>query len=180
MGQYIHPIFVVLTFSSALLYSTASKADGGLLRLRQNVGNYAISVFTSPTPIRAGTVDFSVLVQNADTGEFVPNAEVTVWLKVPGTVQTLRYAATIEAATNRLFKAAVFNLPEAGPWDVEVAVEGPLGKARVAFEVKADERLPHWRELWPWFGWPGVVVALFGAYRLLSWPGANRIAATTA
>lgn len=169
MCQHIQPIFISLVLSSALLHSASpARADGGILRLRQNVGGYAIAVFTSPTPIRVGAVDVSVLVQNAATGEFVPDADVTVCLKVPGTEHTLRYAATAGAATNRLFKAAVFNLSEAGSWHLEVAVRGPHSSAQVAFEIKADERLPRWRELWPWFGWPAFVVVLFGGHQLLS------------
>lgn len=169
MCQRIHSIFGSLIVVSSLLYSApVAKADGGLLRLHQKAGGYEIAVFTSPTPIRVGTVDVSVLVESAETGRFLPDAQVTVCLKVPGTEHVLRYEATSDAATNRLFKAAVFELPEAGSWDAEVLVEGPQGPARVAFALAADGRLPRWRELLPWFAWPGVVVALFGAHQLLA------------
>jgi hypothetical protein len=169
MCQRIRPLFIVLVLSSGLLHSAPqARADGGLLRLRQKVAGYEITVFTSPTPVRVGTVDVSVLVQKAATGEFVPDAQVTVCVKIPGTEHTLKYAATSDAATNKLFKAAVFNLPEAGSRDVEVVVEGPHEAAQVTFAIEANEQLPRWRELWPWFAWPAVVVALFGAHRLLA------------
>jgi hypothetical protein len=174
MCRHIQSIFSLLVLLSALLYFISpARADGGLLRLRQKVGGYQIAVFTSPTPIRVGAVDISVFVQNAETGEFVPDADVTVCLKIPGTEHVLRYPATSDAATNRLFKAAVFNVPEAGSWDAEVLVGGPRGPAQVAFAVTADGRLPRWRELWPWFGWPGVAVVLFGAHKLLARRGSS-------
>src|SRR5262245_19999138 len=115
MNQRIQRIFILLVLLAALLHpASLARADGGFLRLRQKVGRYEISVFTSPNPIRVGTVDVSVLVQDAATGELVPVTNVTVCLKVPRTERILRYAATNDVTTNRLFKAAVFKLPRAG------------------------------------------------------------------
>jgi len=50
---------------------------------------------------------------------------------------------------------------------VAAAVEGPHGPALVRFGVEADEPPPRWLDLWPWFGWPALVVALFGVHRVL-------------
>ena len=55
-----------------------ARGDGGTLRLSRSEGNYRISVFTAPTPFRAGPVDISVLVQDAITGEVMPKASVTI------------------------------------------------------------------------------------------------------
>ena len=136
------------------------------MRLRERAGRYQITVFTSPTPLRAGPVDVSVLVQDTATGEFVPEAWVTVCLKAPGAGHVLECPATTEAATNKLFRAAELRLPEPGWWDVAVAVEGPHGPALVRFEIQADEPPPRWLDLWPWFGWPALVVALFGIHHV--------------
>jgi hypothetical protein len=78
------------------------------------------------------------------------------------------YPATAEAATNKLFRAAEFQLPMPGWWDVTVAVDGPHGSAAVHFPIEADEPLPLWLDLWPWFSWPAVVVGLFGVHRMLA------------
>jgi hypothetical protein len=137
------------------------------VRLRERAGGYQITVFTSPTPFRAGPVDVSVLVQDDATGECVPEARVTVRLEATGTGCVREYPTTAEAATNKLFRAAEFRLPESGWWDVAVAVEGPHGPALVRFGVQADEPLPRWLDLWPWFGWPALAVALFSVHRLL-------------
>ena len=144
-----------------------ARADGGAVRLREQAGGYQITIFTSPTPFRAGPVDVSVLVQDAATGEYLPEARVSLCLKAAGDGRVLEYPATEEAATNKLLRAAEFQLPEPGSWDVAVAVEGPHGPALVRFEVQADEPLPRWLDLWPWFGWPALAVALFGIHRAL-------------
>src|SRR5262249_13747831 len=160
---------VRLVLVPALLLAPSSllRADGGAVRLRERASSYQITVFTSPTPFRAGPVDVSVLVQDAATGEYVPEARVTVRLKAPGAGRTVECPATTEAATNRLFHAAVFELPGPGWWDVEVAVDGPLGPALLPFGVEADGPAPRWLELWPWFTWPSLVVALFGLHQVL-------------
>jgi hypothetical protein len=137
------------------------------VRLREGAGAYQIAVFTSPTPFRAGPVDVSVLVQDGATGEYIPAARVTVRLTARRSGQALEHPATTEAATNKLFHAADFELPESGWWDVEVTVEGPHGPARVRFEVEADDPPPRWLELWPWLTWPALAVGLFGLHRLL-------------
>src|SRR3954466_8251867 len=96
------PPIVMLALLSCLIFhpSSLARADGGAVRLRQRAGGYQIAVFTSPTPFRAGPVDVSVLVQDAATGECVPEAQVTVCLKAPAAGRALECPATTEAATN--------------------------------------------------------------------------------
>lgn len=137
------------------------------MRLHQRAGGYQVAVFTAPTPLRAGPVDISVLVQDAATGAWAPEARVVVQLKASQSGRRLEFQATTEASTNRLLHAAVFDLPEPGLWEVEVAIDGPPGPARVHFALEADEAQPRWQELWPWYSWPAFVVALFGVHRLL-------------
>jgi hypothetical protein len=168
MTHSARPIIGLLLLSFFIFHpSSFARADGGAVRLHERAGTYQIAVFTSPTPFRAGPVDVSVLVQDAVTGDCVPEAQVTVRLTARNSGQVLEYPATAEAATNKLFHAAVFQLPEPGWWDVSVAVEGPHGPARIRFGVQADEPPPRWLELWPWFGWPVFAVALFGLHQVL-------------
>src|SRR5882757_1853251 len=55
-------------------------ADGGRVVLIERQGSYRISVFTSPDPLRAGPIDISVLLQDAETGNAITNAQVNVSL----------------------------------------------------------------------------------------------------
>ena len=56
----------------------------------------------------------------------------------------LEYPATTEAATNKLFRAAQFELPEPGRWRMQVQIEGLHGLAVIGGEVEAAEPLPRW------------------------------------
>jgi hypothetical protein len=162
------PVVCVFVLSLILPPSSFLRADGGTLCLLERVGGYQVAIFTSPTPLRAGPVDVSILVQDASTRERVPGARVVVRLKRHGTTEpALEYEATTEAATNKLFHAAKFDLPESGHWDIEVRVDGSLGPARVRCEVEAAGPLPRWLEVWPWVGWPVLAILLFGVHQRL-------------
>src|SRR4029077_2177515 len=99
-----------------------ANGDGGTVRLSLMRSGYLITVFSSPSPFRAGPVDISVLVQDASTGEPVPQARVTVRMTKMG-LEPLEYPATHEVATNKLLHAAEFEIPTPGRWKLEVEVE---------------------------------------------------------
>jgi hypothetical protein len=143
-------------------------ADGGAVRLSERWGHYRITVFTSPTPLRAGPVDVSVFVQDAATGEPVANAQIAVRASPrEHSEAAIHQRATADAATNKLFQAALFDLPQAGWWDVTINVEGLGEPVEVHFEMEADEPLPRVWEMTPWIAWPAVVVLLFVVHKWL-------------
>jgi hypothetical protein len=161
-------ICLLLVSSFLLLPSSFLRADGGTVRLSEQRGDYRITVFTAPTPLRAGLVDISVLVQDASTGEPASGVQVTIqaaWRSSPGVA--IQHPATTEAATNKLYYAATFDLPEPGWYALEVFIDGALGEVQVSFEVEAAEPLPPWLAMWPWVGWPVLAIILFGIHQLL-------------
>src|SRR5688572_20861731 len=93
--------------------SAPSWADGGQLRLIERHGNLQIAVFTSPNPLRAGPVDISVLVQDARTGQPIDYANVYVQIaRSDQTGKPIVAPATAAAATNKLMRAALVELPD--------------------------------------------------------------------
>jgi hypothetical protein len=141
--------------------------DGGTVLLSEKTGGLLVTVFASPAPFRAGPVDISVLVQDALTGQPLPEARVAVRMRKPG-LAAPDHPATHEAATNKLLHAAQFELPEPGRWHVDIQIESEQGMATVGGELEAAAPLPRWRELWPWIGWPALAIALFAIHQLLS------------
>ena len=55
-------------------------ADGGTVRLSEMQGPYRITALTSPNPFRSGPVEINVLVQDATTGDALPDANVRLSL----------------------------------------------------------------------------------------------------
>jgi hypothetical protein len=158
----------VLLISGPLPFPTPAMADGGALRLSQEQGNYRIAIFTSPTPLRAGPVDISALVQNAATHEPVSDVQIEVRaVRRDRRGAVIHRPATFEAATNKLFQAAALNLNEPGPWQLEIGLDGPLGEALVALDIEVEKPLPRYLTMWPWLTWPVLPILLFGAHRFL-------------
>lgn len=146
------------------------RGDGGTIRLSRRDGGLQITVFSAPTPLRAGPVDISVLVQDAITSEPIPEARVTVKLTLRDQRGlSIQRAATSDAATNKLLKAAVFVLPEPGRWEVEIAIERGQAATTVHFDLDAAGSAPKWPVMWPWIGWPAPVILLFSVHHLLVW-----------
>jgi hypothetical protein len=162
-----HPIAgLVFVFLFLGTSCAAARGDGSTVCMSGRQGSYVIAVFSAPTPLRAGPIDISVLVQDARSGEPVTEAQVTVRLTMPEQ-PPLSVAATQEAATNKLLRAASIDLPSAGRWHLDVDVDGPHGAAVISCDLDAANRLPKWRELWPWVCWPALVILLFGLHQAL-------------
>jgi hypothetical protein len=158
----------LLPVSVLVLLPSLAAADGGTVRLSEQKGSYRVTVFTAPALVRAGPVDVSVLVQDGSKGEPVSDVAVTIEATRLGSpAVTSRQQATIAAATNKLYRAATFDLPEPGRYSLEVSVTGALGEARVHCELEATDRLPLGLALWPWIGWPGLAILVFGAHQVL-------------
>lgn len=145
-------------------------ADGGQIRFRQNLGGHQLTVFTSPTPLRAGPIDVSVLLQDAASGRTVSDANITIELTpADPSIPPIRALATAGAATNKLLRAALVELPAPGEWHVRVQCTTPDSSSLLtaAFTLDAAEPLPRWIAVWPWFTWPIAAVALFAVHRTL-------------
>jgi hypothetical protein len=156
---------LVAVFVLSLLPSMAM-ADGGTIRFSERKGEYQITIFTAPTLLRAGTVDVSVLIQNAATQQPVSDVPITIKTTQRGDRGVeVCHPATIEAATNKLFRAATFDLPEPGWWEIEASIDGPLGETQACFDVEVAEPLPPYLTMWAWIGWPVLPIVLFGFHQ---------------
>jgi hypothetical protein len=161
-------IYLILISPVILHPSSYLRADGGSVCLSERKGNYRITVFASPNPMRAGPVDISVFVQHATTLEPVSGARVTIKATRRGChCMALHYPATTEAATNKLYNAANFDLPESGWYSVEVDIDGAFGEAQVRFDLEAAEAMPQFPAVWLWVGWPILAILFFGIHQFL-------------
>ena len=169
-----HRLSFLLLFAFVFRFP-ALHADGGAVRFSERRGQHQITVFTAPTPLRSGPVDVSVLIQDAATNEPVADARILVRAR-PRTHSDdeIRQPATTEAATNKLFQAALFDLPQSGWWDFSIAIEGLGEPMEVCFALETSEPLPRLGETWPWIAWPALAVALFGVHQWLVWRKARR------
>ncbi|MGD9765889.1 MAG: hypothetical protein AB7V27_19540 [Candidatus Binatia bacterium] len=141
-------------------------ADGGLVRASQAAGALIITVFSAPTPLRAGPADISVLLQERTGGATVLDGEVQVTLRAaaaPFPVATA--AATRAAAVNKLLYAALLDVPAAGRWEFVVDVKARSESHRVAFDADVAAAAPSALAFWPHLALPFIAVALYTVHQ---------------
>lgn len=133
-----------LSAAAALLalLSAPLLANGGTVRIsRAPVGPYFVTVYSSPTPLRTGEVDISVLVQDS-ADSVVEDAPIEVEAHPVGAVgmsaDPIRRGATRQQATNKLFRAAKFDVEVEGEWEFRIHVGGDEG-GTVAFRATLTE-----------------------------------------
>ena len=111
-------------------------ADGGSVLFQERQGKYEVTVFGLPSPLRAGPVDLSVMVQEVATREPVLDAKVGLSVKplfdasgarevwTPPCCSMKRsddsYAATRERAQNKLMYHALIPITAEGEWELTV------------------------------------------------------------
>jgi hypothetical protein len=143
-------------------------ADGGAVRYSQRHDDRLITVFTDPTPLRAGIIDVSVLIQDASSGKPLPNVPVTVSAyPIRNLEGRMSSPATTEAATNKLLRAAQLDFSESGQWRVELAVDGLERGPPIGFDVNVAEALPPWVQTSFWIGWPVAAIGFFVMHQFL-------------
>lgn len=125
--------------------------NGGTLRVANvAMGDYRVSVFTDPTPVRPDSLDVSVLVLQEGVEGVPEGVGVTVTARLlegygeadhldrhqgPHVLQ-----ATRAQADDPRYYAAKFALGAEGRWEITVAVAGGAGAGEASFEVNARER----------------------------------------
>ncbi len=128
-------------------------ANGGTLRVANAVmGDYRVSVFTDPTPVRPDSLDVSVLILQQGVEGIPDGVEVTLRTELLeirnpeeapagvylGMGEMLR--ATREQADDPRYYAAKFGLGAEGTWEITVQVRGEAGRGEAAFQVRAREQ----------------------------------------
>jgi hypothetical protein len=115
--------------------------NGGTLRLANvPMGQYRVSVFTDPTPVRPDSLDVSVLVLQEGREGLAEGVRVVVTaepLDHPGAERRLE--ATRDQADDPRYHAAKFALGHEGRWRITVEVEGELGAGSADFELRARD-----------------------------------------
>jgi hypothetical protein len=129
-------VFVAITVGPHEL-----RGNGGTLRLANvPMGDYRVSVFTDPTPVRPDSLDVSLLIIQEGREGVADGVDVMVRAEFLGGDATPRVRqATREQAEDPRYYAAKFALGLEGPWEITVEVSGPHGEGTASFQVTARE-----------------------------------------
>lgn len=159
LGVWTHFLgTAIATFGMA---QPPAMADTGQLQASEISGPFGINLYTSPVPLRAGEVEISALVTNAEDGAPALGAVVTMELRREGA--DAASSAKLEASRGgdglRYFVTTKVQNP--GRWAIRVEVANSLGEGSLLKTVQVDAALPMYITLWPALVFPPVVIALF-------------------
>jgi len=154
---------VGFTVASLLCAASYLLADGGSVLLQKQAGPYLLTVFGSPSPLRVGQADLSVMVQRSADRTDVPDAKVVVHLSklASGSIMTVSAPATHQRATNKLLYASSLTLPSAGYWKLNVDVRAANAEATAAGGIEVSDAQPPLVTYWPYLAMVPLIALLF-------------------
>jgi hypothetical protein len=146
-----------------MLAAAFAFADGGKIQFQRKAGAFNITLFSSPSPVRVGRTDFSVMVQNTASSDPILNADVRLHFVQRGanSIAEVSAPARHEKATNKLLYAAPVDLNSTGSWRVEVSVQTARDSALVTGDLDVLPPEPPLLAHWPYFAALPVVAFLF-------------------
>lgn len=135
-------------------------ADGGTLILHERSGALNVNVFATPSPLRAGLADFSLLIQDANTQDVLLDGDVELNLSKAG-LENIQARATPGQATNRLLYAATVTIPEAGEWKLTARCRIRGQEMTLSGSIAVLPPEPPLFTYWPYFLVVPVFIGLF-------------------
>lgn len=159
------PVILSLSLLCALLCPAMLFADGGTVQFREKAGPFWVSLFTTPSPLRPGPIDLSVLLETEGTHQ--PLLDAVVHIVIEKNNRTIGLDATRSQATNKLLYASQANIPSPGPWHVKVMVNRNGRQATASGKLSVLEPLPPLLMYWPYFAVVPVFLLLFTIHQIL-------------
>lgn len=171
--------------------SNTADADGLLVRLRTVQGGCEVSVLTADQILAHKQSEFEVLVQQSESGQLISNALVAVSFRpeaVHGLQTTPEFCSPIGRGGGKLFQAKIgafsvkapprfgaagiyysapVTFPVEGRWQMEVNARSNRGRIAANGDILVSAEGGRWGTLWPFFGAPFAIIAIFGANQWL-------------
>jgi hypothetical protein len=137
----VRGLLALVLLGSGTLLALPLLGNGGTLRLANvEMGNYLVSAFTDPTPVRPDSLDVSVLVLERGIQGVPEGLDVRISARhVDGKVPPQEEVATRETADDPRYYAAKFTLGAPGTWELTLRVRGEQGEGEASFTISARD-----------------------------------------
>lgn len=144
------------------VWSITCPADTGAIQYIGQHGTMKISVFSSPVPLRVGTIDLGFYLQRRADNEVIPDADIKIKIIEKDSDQwEANGVATKQQATNKLFYSAIMEISQPGDFVCLVEIDAAEESVTFSFVIRVEESLPRWEQMWPWFVWPFPLIFLY-------------------
>jgi hypothetical protein len=146
-----------------LFLSSLAFADGGKLQFQRKAGVFNISLFATPSPVREGRNDLSVMVQNATDQSPVLDADVSLRFvrRDKDAITSISAPARHDQSANKLLYAAQVDLNVPTHYRVEISVQTKKDSALVTGDLDVLPPEPPLLAHWPYVIALPVVAFLF-------------------
>jgi hypothetical protein len=150
-------------------------ADGGTLVARRDTPAGTVSVFAAPAPLRAGPVDFSVLLQDRES-TVVLDAEVDLaWVppaETPDGPQWLPPCCSMDKAEgwrratrahsqNKLLQSVIVPVKTRGPSQVAIRIRHRGVETVEIVNLNVGPPRAPAAAYWPWLAFPALAIGVF-------------------
>ena len=137
-----------------------ARADGGVVMCQRTSGPFTITVFSTEMPLRPGTADLSVLLEQ--TAEHSPILDGEVFFELTHeTGMSIRAEATRSQARNKLLYCSLIDLPLAGHWKMRVRAGRGNDRAEVLQDLSVAAPHPLLLSYWKLIAFPPTIIILF-------------------
>jgi hypothetical protein len=137
-----------------------AQAHGAVAQFTREAGPFVVTVFTTPSPLQAGPVDISLLIQNRENQQPVLDCVALLQLRKDDAI-SIHWEATHEAAQNKLLYAAQTKVPESGVWQLEVAITRETDSVEVGGAITVASSSPVVLAYWRSLALPPLLISLF-------------------
>ncbi|HXD31523.1 MAG TPA: hypothetical protein VN643_10425 [Pyrinomonadaceae bacterium] len=149
---------LILIFLPALVGT--ARADGGVVLSQRTSEPFTITVFSTEMPLRPGTADLSVLLEQAHEHSPILDGEVIFELSHE-TGMIIRAEATRRQARNKLLYCSLVDLPLAGHWKMRVLARRGNDRAELLQDLTVAAPQLLLLSYWKLIAFPPTVIILF-------------------
>jgi hypothetical protein len=156
-------LFIAVASDAAI---PRAQAHGAVAQFTREAGPFVVTVFTTPSPLQAGPVDISLLIQSRENQQPVLDCVALIQLRKDDAT-TVHSEATHEAAENKLLYQAQVKVPESGVWQLEVAITHESDSVEVGGAITVASSSPVVLAYWRSLALPPLLISLFALNQLL-------------
>jgi hypothetical protein len=150
-------VFIAIASGAAI---PRAHAHGAFAQFTKAAGPFVVTVFTTDSPLRAGPVDISLLIQSREDQQPVLDcvALLQLWKNDATSISS---EATHQGAQNKLLYAAQVKLPEPGVWELEAVITHENDSVEVGGSITVVPSNPVFLAYWRSLTLPPLLITLF-------------------
>jgi hypothetical protein len=152
--------FLLVVFVSLSPLVQIAQADGGVVIFQRASPPFTITLFSTEMPLRPGTADLSVLLEQPDGHSPILDAQVFMEFEHEAGM-FIRAEATRNQARNKLLYCSLINLPAAGHWKVRLHVSRGDSTTVVLSDLVVAAPQPVFLSHWELIAVPPIIIILF-------------------